>query len=809
MAAEAPELATDPKVKKGVKDLALPIKPAATKSCLGFADGIRKAASEAAKQEARRQMGLRVEEKGKAWDGGVVPMIVACALQAKEKPMAEAVSLCMALMLADSPQNVGLAEAAKVEKVAVDLCKDKSLLVQSHAAMAIAAVATAGTAENRTKLVAAGAVKQLTAIASAADSEKALADQGVNKLIPYRAGQRQEEAASALYTVTVDDQAKQSAMEVGTLKTLISMIANQEIIKIVTKKETTELPAVSVRAKVEAAGALLRCVTEPANRAHVCELGGVAPVIKLLSHEDIQARERAAGVLHQMSMEQALRVPIVEAGGVGALLALCDMKDCSTLAHEEAAGALLYLANEEAAKCELCRLNAAKTLSTLLGNVKTNTDDGERVAENTLACVAHMCVHNNNSLRNAKRTIISLNHTGNARLQDSCSPSANKDLVPHVVRHCSDDKSVVSGQAVAALAALCCEHAVNAREAGRCKGPKVAMSLLLSVTDDDARIANLILALLSMAESCPDNVRVMLRMGASQRLLMLNRGSAHAQVRAFAARLLDALGCVPSINHQGAGELVSSLRIGQPYEKQAAAPKEGINVTIARLRACRARLTTLLAERPGISAALIEVALRDCTNFDGGKEGGANGCIRLGDRRKAAIDAGLQGAMALIDEMHGDFADIISWTDLLYMAASQALERRGVENLLMVYGRQDGKDGAPVAEGLLPQFSGPTHEPQREPTPVPEGEGEEPPAEGEEEGESKKPPPPPPKVQLVERLTRLGLTPAQQVALVGFYLSLHSKEAKGTAPVNNALLTPPAPGSRPLPSHTYTRERTL
>jgi hypothetical protein len=127
----------------------------------------------------------------------------------------------------------------------------------------------------------------------------------------------------------------------------------------------------------------------------------------------------------------------------------------------------------------------------------------------------------------------------------------------------------------------------------------------------------------------------------------------------------------------------------------------------------------------------------------------------------------------------------------------------------MVYGRQDGKDGAPVAEGLLPQFSGPTHEPQREPTPVPEGEGEEPPAEGEEEGESKKPPPPPPKVQLVERLTRLGLTPAQQVALVGFYLSLHSKEAKGTAPVNNALLTTPAPGSRPLHSHTYTRERTL
>ena len=127
--------------------------------------------------------------------------------------------------------------------------------------------------------------------------------------------------------------------------------------------------------------------------------------------------------------------------------------------------------------------------------------------------------------------------------------------------------------------------------------------------------------------------------------------------------------------------------------------------------------------------------------------------------------------------------------------------------LQMVYGRQDGgEDGVLVAEGVLPQFSGPTHEPQRDPTPVPEGE--EPPAEGEEGEENKKPPPAAPKVQLVERLTRLGLTPQQQVALVGFYLSLHSKGARGTAPVDNALLAPPAPGARPCRSRTHTRGHT-
>ena len=106
----------------------------------------------------------------------------------------------------------------------------------------------------------------------------------------------------------------------------------------------------------------------------------------------------------------------------------------------------------------------------------------------------------------------------------------------------------------------------------------------------------------------------------------------------------------------------------------------------------------------------------------------------------------------------------------------------------MVYGRKDGgEDGVLVAEDLLPQFSGPTHEPQRAPTPVPESEV--PPPTEEEEGAPKKAPAPP-KVQLVERLTRLKLAPRQQVAVVGFYLSLHCEEGKDTAPVSNALLTP-------------------
>jgi hypothetical protein len=53
----------------------------------------------------------------------------------------------------------------------------------------------------------------------------------------------------------------------------------------------------------------------------------------------------------------------------------------------------------------------------LLSNVQADTEAGARVAENVLACVAHMCVHNNRALRNSKRAIVSLNLTGNTRLQ--------------------------------------------------------------------------------------------------------------------------------------------------------------------------------------------------------------------------------------------------------------------------------------------------------------------------------------------------------------------------------------------------------
>jgi hypothetical protein len=94
----------------------------------------------------------------------------------------------------------------------------------------------------------------------------------------------------------------------------------------------------------------------------------------------------------------------------------------------------------------------------------------------------------------------------------------------------------------------------------------------------------------------------------------------------------------------------------------------------------------------------------------------------------------------------------------------------------MVYGRVDGTEEEAVPPGeLVPQFDGVPHERVETPPPVQGGEegkegglGDEGGEGGEGGGGGKEAEAPKPKVQLVERLSRLGLTPAQQVRGLGF-----------------------------------------
>ena len=183
---------------------------------------------------------------------------------------------------------------------------------------------------------------------------------------------------------------------------------------------------------------------------------------------------------------------------------------------------------------------------------------------------------------------------------------------------------------------------------------------------------------------------------------------------------------------------------------------------------------------------------QDCGNYAPAEGGGANGCIQYEAEHAPGISArgdGLRAAWAGLQKLHSEVAAHVSLADLVYMAAAAALEQRGLAGLQMIYGRVDGGADACLApEGLVPEFAGATHEPQEAAgVPAADGEGGDMATDdAQEEAEESKPPPPAAKVQLAHRLTRLGLTPAEQAALVGVYLSLHASSPD--TPVDNSFL---------------------
>ena len=141
---------------------------------------------------------------------------------------------------------------------------------------------------------------------------------------------------------------------------------------------------------------------------------------------------------------------------------------------------------------------------------------------------------------------------------------------------------------------------------------------------------------------------------------------------------MDTLGCLPALNHLGAGQLVASLRLRLPYASQAETPPSGVPVKTAALRRCRTQLVSLLEARPAIAPALVEIAMRDCGNFVAGKGGGANGCIRFGAEREAGIraragGAQLEAALGELATVHAAVAYVVSWADVVSVSLSRCL----------------------------------------------------------------------------------------------------------------------------------------
>eukprot|EP00960_Hanusia_phi_P038555 753480-Hanusia_phi.AAC.1 len=610
---------SDPKVKKALKDLALPIKPAVTKTALLLADSMRKANNEAAKNDARKELSATYQEKDVVWEGGVMPLLAGVLGQAKDKLMLEALSLCFALALENCESNVKAVEKTEVAKSLVELSGNGSLIVQSFCSLAVSYMCKLGSSESRRKFIAAGAVRSLTTIISSTDSDELLSKQGVNKQIPYQSGQRQAAAIAALNAMLVEEEARELARSVGTIQHVVRLLQDSQN---------------DVHKLEEGVGAALEIVKRPSNREEFCQAGGVEAVLTLVAHDSPLVRQRAAACLKEAARSQELRRVLFAANAVNGLVALCAGHD-DDRTHVEVAGALLELSNESSGKVAMLHYQAAPVLTKLIKGDRLK-DAEEHVIENVLAAIGFMCAYPE---QNRKQEIIRLSSTGYVLLQDEVGKA---DVMDSIVALCEHKSFKVKNQAAAALAALCLLHSSNSRDAGRAGAAGTLLKLLLDFEEEVIQ-ANVMKAMLSILVAFPPNATALKRIGAPAQLFRIRRESSSSLIRSLSELVAEQLGCCSAVDEEGNSQVMSYITLRSAYEEQvrpppvvpadmikAASPPDSLSRYIASLKACRTAIRDVIARDDNVMRWWM-IAWHDLSSFrlaNEGASGGARGSVR-------------------------------------------------------------------------------------------------------------------------------------------------------------------------------------
>jgi len=776
---------SDPKVKKALKDLALPIKPAVTKTALLLADSMRKANNEAAKNDARKELSATYQEKDVVWEGGVMPLLAGVLGQAKDKLMLEALSLCFALALENCESNVKAVEKTEVAKSLVELSGNGSLIVQSFCSLAVSYMCKLGSSESRRKFIAAGAVRSLTTIISSTDSDELLSKQGVNKQIPYQSGQRQAAAIAALNAMLVEEEARELARSVGTIQHVVGLLQDSQN---------------DVHKLEEGVGAALEIVKRPSNREEFCQAGGVEAVLTLVAHDSPLVRQRAAACLKEAARSQELRRVLFAANAVNGLVALCAGHD-DDRTHVEVAGALLELSNECSGKVAMLHYQAAPVLTKLIKGDRLK-DAEEHVIENVLAAIGFMCAYPE---QNRKQEIIRLSSTGYVLLQDEVGKA---DVMDSIVALCEHKSFKVKNQAAAALAALCLLHSSNSRDAGRAGAAGTLLKLLLDFEEEVIQ-ANVMKAMLSILVAFPPNATALKRIGAPAQLFRIRRESSSSLIRSLSELVAEQLGCCSAVDEEGNSQVMSYITLRSAYEEQvrpppvvpadmikAASPPDSLSRYIASLKACRTAIRDVIARDDNVMRWWM-IAWHDLSSFrlaNEGTSGGARGSVR---RRSDLAD--LQETLDELEHIHAKFS-ILSFCDVLYMAASSALERMGLTPLAVVYGKLDSTEEQREGDAMAaacPDFEGPEfeeigavkHDVGADDGGEPNEGEEQGEAEGAEEAMAKKEERQIPKAQLAIRLERMELTHREQVVLVGMYMAMKANDGQSVSvPVSNVFL---------------------
>eukprot|EP00282_Hemiselmis_andersenii_P016233 CAMPEP_0114161630 /NCGR_PEP_ID=MMETSP0043_2-20121206/29046_1 /TAXON_ID=464988 /ORGANISM="Hemiselmis andersenii, Strain CCMP644" /LENGTH=583 /DNA_ID=CAMNT_0001257855 /DNA_START=115 /DNA_END=1862 /DNA_ORIENTATION=+ len=576
---------SDGKIKKALKDLSLPLKPSAMKAALMVADMVRKAppTGAAGMGAVRKQLGQRYEEKGVVWEGGVVAPLIALTPVAKDKPVIEAISLCIYHVINDCPDNVDLAAGAGAAKNLVDLCKDKSLIVQQNACASLAILATHGT-ETRQAIIAAGGMKQLTAVASALDSDDVIAKQGINKQIPYKQWQRQEAAATALRTLSDEAGAKAIAGEVGAIRQLVVLLGGEG----------------EVKTKEECAHSLYLLVSEPTNRRLLIDCGGLPPLVEVLeSSSSEHARTMAAGALKEVARERPLRAYVRKAGSMPPLVRLCR-EGKGDLSHCEATGALRELSNELECKRLIGELGATKDVAALLQS------QDQSVLENALGMLGFMCII---GVQYPDSSVVELSPTAFAQLQDDVF---DHSVVPAIVSLTRHKDEVVYNMAVRALAATCHLHAGNCAKAASASAAQSLVALLRNASVDV--VANAIKALSAICKGYDPNRKEAARLGAPAALVTLQNGSESELVRGLASDLLSLLGVLPSKDRLANSLLLAHIIVGEAYEQQQRTEVvDEVGLKLAAMRECREAVKAIATKQN--MPLLLRLAMHDSLTY--------------------------------------------------------------------------------------------------------------------------------------------------------------------------------------------------
>jgi len=112
------------------------------------------------------------------------------------------------------------------------------------------------------------------------------------------------------------------------------------------------------------------------------------------------------------------------------------------------------------------------------------------------------------------------------------------------------------------------------------------------------------------------------------------------------------------------------------------------------------------------SPILIRLGWHDAGTFDKSisewpKHGGSNGSLRFKPESDHAANAGLVGALKLLEPIHEQFPNV-SYADLFQLASATAIEVAGGPKIPMKYGRVDARDEADCSpEGNLPDGAPP------------------------------------------------------------------------------------------------------